>query len=195
MDNLFFGTTARRRALRRQRARRLVLLVWAVSTAGLVVGAPATIAGFNLSERGSLAQTEASPLPISKAITIPHEMDGRGARLSEGHALLDPNALRDRADLPRARKTPYRGASIKEVIYAAGKEFRVDGDYLLAIANCESGLDPRAYNSAGYHGLFQYDESTWGAYGYGSIWDPVAQARTTARLIAQGQSSRWPNCA
>ena len=66
---------------------------------------------------------------------------------------------------------------------------------MVSIAECESGLDPTAYNSAGYHGLFQYDDTTWGAYGYGSIWDPVAQARTTAELLADGQSSRWPNCA
>jgi len=52
-----------------------------------------------------------------------------------------------------------------------------------------------AYNAAGYHGLFQFDEQTWAAYGYGDIYDPTAQSRTAARLIAAGESSRWPNCA
>lgn len=87
------------------------------------------------------------------------------------------------------------GGSITEIIYAAAAEFGLSGDYLLSVAGCESGLNPQAHNAAGYHGLFQFDEQTWSAYGYGSIYDPVAQSRTAARLIAAGQSSRWPNCA
>ena len=85
--------------------------------------------------------------------------------------------------------------SIETIITAAAERYGLDGDYLVSVAECESGLDPNAYNSAGYHGLFQYDESTWDAYGEGSIWDPAAQAETTAMLIADGQSRRWPNCA
>jgi soluble lytic murein transglycosylase-like protein len=85
--------------------------------------------------------------------------------------------------------------SITSVIYAAASEFGLDGSYLLSVASCESALNPGAYNAAGYHGLFQFDQTTWAAYGYGSIYDPTAQARTAARLLAAGQSSRWPNCA
>lgn len=98
------------------------------------------------------------------------------------------------ADTAPAAVTTY-GGSISEIIHQAAAEFGISGDWMVSIAVCESGLDPRAYNSAGYHGLFQYDEATWAEYGYGSIWDPVAQARTTAKLLAMGQSSRWPNCA
>ncbi|MDQ3618926.1 MAG: transglycosylase family protein [Actinomycetota bacterium] len=87
------------------------------------------------------------------------------------------------------------GGSVSDVIYAAAAEFGMDGGYLLSVASCESGLDPGAVSPAGYHGLFQFDEQTWGAYGYGSIYDPTAQARTAARLLAAGQASRWPNCA
>lgn len=85
--------------------------------------------------------------------------------------------------------------SITEIIYAAAAEFGIDPGYLVAVATCESGLDPSAVNPAGYHGLFQFDETTWGAYGYGSIYDPTAQARTAARMLAAGMASRWPNCA
>jgi soluble lytic murein transglycosylase-like protein len=92
--------------------------------------------------------------------------------------------------------TPVAPAgSIEEIIASAATEFGLDPNYLIGVAACESGLDPNAYNEAGYHGLFQFDDQTWGAYGYGSIWDPSAQARTTARLIAAGEGSRWPNCA
>lgn len=90
---------------------------------------------------------------------------------------------------------PVESGSVTDIVQAAAAEFGVDGAYLLSIASCESGLDPGAVNSAGYHGLFQFDQQTWSAYGYGSIYDPVAQARTAARLVAAGQASRWPNCA
>jgi soluble lytic murein transglycosylase-like protein len=91
--------------------------------------------------------------------------------------------------------TTAPSGSVTELIYAAASEFGLDGGYLLSVATCESGLNPGAYNPAGYHGLFQFDQTTWAAYGYGSIYDPAAQARTAARLLAAGQSSRWPNCA
>lgn len=99
------------------------------------------------------------------------------------------------AETTEAVAEPVYGASITDTIYAAAGEFGLSGDYLVSVATCESGLDPGAVNAAGYHGLFQFDETTWAAYGYGSIYDPVAQSRTAARLLAAGQSSRWPNCA
>jgi soluble lytic murein transglycosylase-like protein len=100
---------------------------------------------------------------------------------------------RERAEAEAAE--PQYGDSITETIYAAAAEFGLDGDYLLSVAACESNLDPGAVNEVGYYGLFQFDEPTWVAYGYGSIWDPIAQSRTAARLLAAGEADRWPNCA
>jgi soluble lytic murein transglycosylase-like protein len=94
----------------------------------------------------------------------------------------------------RGPEAPGYDGTVTDIIYAAAAEFGLEGGYLVAVASCESGLDPGAVNPAGYHGLFQFDEQTWAAYGYGSIYDPVAQARTAAELLAAGQSSRWPNC-
>lgn len=90
---------------------------------------------------------------------------------------------------------PAPAGSITEILHAAAAEFGVDPGYLVAVANCESSLNPGAVNPAGYHGLFQFDHPTWGAYGYGSIYDATAQARTAARMLAAGMASRWPNCA
>ena len=98
------------------------------------------------------------------------------------------------AEEPGAPAVPATG-SVTDIIYAAAAEFGLDAGYLVSVASCESGLDPDAVNPAGYHGLFQFDDQTWAAYGYGSIYDPAAQARTAARLLADGHSSRWPNCA
>lgn len=89
----------------------------------------------------------------------------------------------------------YESGSVSGAIAQAAAEFGLSADYLIGVAECESGLDPHAYNAAGYYGLFQFDQTTWSAYGYGSIYDVVAQARTAARLLAAGESSRWPNCA
>ncbi|MBD0293049.1 MAG: transglycosylase family protein [Jiangellaceae bacterium] len=85
--------------------------------------------------------------------------------------------------------------SITEIIYAAAAEYGLSGSYLLSVAACESGLNPSAVNPAGYHGLFQFSTGTWASQGYGSIYDPIAQARTAARMLAAGGAGAWPNCA
>ena len=198
MDRLRFGTTARRKALRRLRRRRIALGLWGLATVGVLAGLPLAgssalglLEDFTGSERARAARGgvvfsgKGSDAPaVSEAIT---ELPQR--------ATPSPVERKDKKGESPITPEAYSGKSVSEIIVMAGAEFGIDGNYLLSIAECESGLDPQAFNSAGYHGLFQYDDSTWGAYGYGSIWDPVAQARTTAKLIADGQASRWPNCA
>ena len=192
LDNLRFGATARRNAQRRQRRRRIALAVWALATIAVVAGVPlARTTALGLLERfasGERAQAARGGIVFGGDSDQPFLSDTR----TELPSRQTPTPLKSN----KQSMTPeaYAGKPVTAIIKMAGAEFGVDGDYLLSIAECESGLDPQAYNSAGYHGLFQYDDSTWSAYGYGSIWDPVAQARTTARLIAQGQASRWPNC-
>ncbi|MPZ90067.1 MAG: transglycosylase SLT domain-containing protein [Actinobacteria bacterium] len=137
----------------------------------------------------------------------------KGVEASDSHASI----VRFRREVFKERKKPVKpepepapaetdepvveaaavvsAGSIEEIIGAAATEFGLDPGYLIEVASCESGLDPSAYNAAGYYGLFQFDEHTWGAYGYGSIWDASAQSRTAGRLIAAGEASRWPNCA
>lgn len=94
-----------------------------------------------------------------------------------------------------AEPAPAPAGSVTEILYAAAAEFGLDGGYLVSVASCESGLNPGAVNPAGYHGLFQFAESTWASYGYGSIYDATAQARTAARMLAAGMAGHWPNCA
>ena len=211
MDNLRFGTTARRKAHRRRRTRRLVLALWTLSVIGVLAGVPLTrTTAIDVFERwavqdagadaarsaagGSLEIGGKPPTHPAPAVTLGH--DGKkklphlvAERRKERREAAETESGTSNVD------AAYEGGDVVSIIQAAGAEFGVDGDYLVSIAECESGLDPQAFNSAGYHGLFQYDDTTWSAYGYGSIWDPVAQARTTAELIADGQASRWPNCA
>ena len=189
-----FGRRAARRAARRRR-----IAISALVTAGAVlVGVPASTAP--LEALGLVGGRDGDSRTPARAVEA-----------SESHAAV----MRFRRELFNRRPPPKRpepaaspasaepeetaegtaGGSIEDVIAAAAAEFGLDGAYLIGVASCESGLDPSAYNSAGYHGLFQFDSQTWAAYGYGSIWDPSAQARTAARLIAAGEASRWPNCA
>lgn len=186
MENLRFGTTARRRARRRQRTRRAVLIIWGLSTLGVGVGAPTIMNVFD-GPAAKPGRPMISPAAAGLVASDP-------INLGRDKADLDPSIAEDsRRSKPKEPKE--QPTSIEAIIREAAAEYGLDGDYLVSIAVCESGLDPRAYNSAGYHGLFQYDEQTWAAYGKGSIWDPEAQAQATAMLIADGQSSRWPNCA
>ncbi len=200
MQHLYFGTRARRRERFKRHALRITLLF----TAAALAGFPGADFGLRLLE---------VPTRALAAVAGAGEPSG-GIETTESAAGM----IRFRRQVFELRPTPtpspteaaevaetetttetlvaadYSG-SITEIIYAAAAEYGLSGSYLLSVASCESGLDPSAYNPAGYHGLFQFDQSTWSAYGYGSIYDPTAQARTAARLIAAGQTSRWPNCA
>jgi peptidoglycan hydrolase-like protein with peptidoglycan-binding domain len=70
---------------------------------------------------------------------------------------------------------------------------------LRKIAQCESGGNPRAVSRTGrYRGKFQFDQSTWEAWG--GRGDPAAapestQDRVALRLYRNRGTAPWPNCA
>jgi soluble lytic murein transglycosylase-like protein len=106
-----------------------------------------------------------------------------------------PEAEATPQEEPSPAPAPAPPPTVPRLIYGAAADAGIDGDYLLSVAYCESSLNPRAVNPAGYYGLFQFDEPTWAEFGYGSIWDPDAQSQTAARMLAAGMYDRWPNCA
>lgn len=189
-QNLLFGARARRRQrLARIRAR-LGLAAWitsAVAAGGGVVTqaeeTPEPVLRGAVSLQSAFVAPVSSPGPGSLSAPGPNPRDA-GNRSGAGRS--SPNS-RPQANAP--------SGPIEDALSAAATEFGVNGDYLRSLAWCESDLDPTASSPAGYYGLFQFDEETWSEYGYGSIWDPVAQARTAARLLAIGEDDRWPNCA
>lgn len=98
--------------------------------------------------------------------------------------------------------------AIKAMIVKWANYYGVSAEWLLRIASCESGYNPNARNrgyTAIVHGvsygnpvgLFQHVEGYWPArataYGVpgASIYDPEAQARVTAGMFRDGQSSAW----
>ncbi|HJR44294.1 MAG TPA: transglycosylase family protein [Actinomycetota bacterium] len=190
MSELHFSRTARRKARRRRIRRR----IGAVGLAAAVLGVPGANLGLDL-VRASLSPDETTLQGELKGVTTSESTQGLlrfKGNLFQSRPTPTPSPTEEPE--PTAPVPPPSGP-VGEIIYAAAAEFGVDEAYLTSVATCESGLDPGAVNPAGYHGLFQFDESTWAAYGYGSIYDPVAQARTAARMLAAGMASRWPNCA
>ena len=74
---------------------------------------------------------------------------------------------------------------------------RVVGLNWSALARCESGGNPRAYNSAGYYGLYQFSRSTWrsvGGSGSPSAASRAEQTRRAQTLFRRAGSSPWPVC-
>lgn len=182
----WFARGARRRARLKRRLRRLIVTTWIVTVLGALAGLPFAGEGLGLlsdpigrlEPRGGVETTESA----TSMLRFRNVM-------FKTRPSPTPTPTEDEAEVAPPPTT------IGGIIYAAAAEFGIDGGYLYSVAVCESGLNTSAYNGAGYHGLFQFDQATWAAYGYGSIYDPAAQARTAARLLAAGQTSRWPNCA
>jgi Transglycosylase-like domain len=175
----------RARGRGRRRLVRLVSTVGAATVAGSSLGLPSG---------AELLRPTVGPEPASEGV----EASDSAAALVRFRRTFGarPAPRRENRSHPAGNKDAgaRRPPSLADIVYRAAAEFGVDGGVLLGVARCESDLDPAATSGAGYYGLFQFDRETWAAYGYGSIYDPMAQARTAARLIAAGETSRWPNC-
>ena len=191
MERLHFG----RRARRRVRWRRIVIGAWIASLAPTAVGAP-TGMGF----LGRLAEPDLGAPGVQTSDSAAALLRFRRGLFAARPTPPEPKpaerrrARSDREGPSSATPAP-QPTSVTGIVRAAAAEYGLAGDYLVGVAACESDLDPNASSDSGYYGLFQFDAQTWTAYGYGSIYDPVAQARTAARLLSEGHTSRWPNCA
>lgn len=210
MDHLYFGARARRKARRRQ----LVLGTWIAGLVAALLGVPgATVAAGLLHRSGrgpDLAGAMGSSLgaktsdQAERIIPRPERQPATETRrLARPQPARTQRKARPQHHQVKARPAPtvsptptlvYSG-SVTSVIDAAARVAGVSADYLVSVARCESGLDATAYNPSGYYGLFQFDRVTWEAFGNGSIYDPAAQSLAAARLLAAGETSRWPNCA
>ncbi len=189
MERLAFGIRAQRRARRRRLKRRLAF----ASIVMTLLGFPGATLGLELVERliGPDPQRIARGAETSESAT---SLLRFRSRLFDSRP-VQPEESEEQAEAEQPQTATAELTPITEIISQAAAEFGLSSDYLLSVAECESTLNHYAYSPAGYHGLFQFDFATWEAYGYGDIYNPEAQARTAARLIAAGQTERWPNCA
>lgn len=66
-----------------------------------------------------------------------------------------------------------------------------------ALAECESGGNPRAVNPAGYYGLYQFSVPTWNSVGGSGMPHHASPAEQTHRaqiLYSRSGRSPWPYC-
>ena len=73
-----------------------------------------------------------------------------------------------------------------------------DGLNWAALAHCESGGNPQAYNAAGpYYGLYQFSASTWHSVGGAGIPTDASSSEQTYRaqiLYNRSGAGQWPVC-
>lgn len=200
MERLSFGARARRRA----RLKRLMPWMWLASILMMAMGVPGSNLGVDALQRlGGMDRSELRGIETSESAAGLMKFRG-GTFQSRPAATPEPTPPPTPTPEPAAAPAvapaveaapPAPEGSVTAIIYAAAAEYGLSGPYLLSVAACESGLNPSAVNPAGYYGLFQFSSSTWATNGYGSIYDPTAQARTAARMLASGGAGHWPNCA
>jgi uncharacterized protein YraI len=83
---------------------------------------------------------------------------------------------------------------IVAIIYAAAAQYGQNGDDMLRVAQCESGLDP--YNVTPPYsasGLFQFLPGTWASTPFADqdIFDPVANANAAGWMWSVGRRGEW----
>jgi len=175
---------------------------------GLVLGLFTLVAG----------PVVAVALTTSTQASLPSSSGASAARVPLGaidrvaRDVPEPLVLRAREPIPPPTPTPaprpapaihrvsipsrsYPPGSVAAIIYAAAARWGVSGSWMVSIARCESGLNPRSYNPRGpYYGLFQFLTSTFVHNGGTNIWDAADQANIAAKMLAHGQAWQW-SCA
>ncbi|HEX8003283.1 MAG TPA: ubiquitin-like domain-containing protein [Mycobacteriales bacterium] len=87
---------------------------------------------------------------------------------------------------------------VTEVVYYGTRRRTVDDLNWRALAQCESGNNPRAVGGGGlYRGLYQFRMSTW--YSVGGTGDPINASREeqtyrAKKLYLRAGRSPWPYC-
>jgi hypothetical protein len=84
----------------------------------------------------------------------------------------------------KAKRTTYAATGVEHLNWRA-------------LADCEASGNPRAYNPAGYYGLYQFDVRTWHGVGGRGVPTSASAAEQTYRaqlLYKQRGSSPWPVC-
>ena len=162
----------------------------AVAAAALAAAAPAAPAA---------ASADALRAPLASEPTLRAQMRGHQHRLLLAR-------YRSVADAPSPGATTWSNGRLTQAISAAKaqraerkaeREFRPTGTFA-AIAQCESGGNPRAIGGGGtFRGLYQFDVGTWqsvGGTGDPAAASPAEQTRRAQILYARSGSSPWPVC-
>ena len=92
-------------------------------------------------------------------------------------------------------------SDVEQIIRDAANKYDLDGDRLVAMAQCESSLNPNSVNYNYYEngnpsGLFQHISGYYPAraekYGYSTdVFDAYSNANVSAAMIADGLAHLW----
>lgn len=129
------------------------------------------------------------------------EMGDVASTIEEEAVLWASEALKTQPVAPRPPIVVPTG-EIQNLIVTYATQYGVSPSYLLAVAKCESGYNPGAYNPRDTDGLpavglFQYKTRTFNWFASESglavndIWNPHHQAQLTAWAFANGLASHW----
>lgn len=181
---------------------RIALILSGVLVALAIIAAPASARNTSCENKGLLASYRSNYLAVAKLHG--KRAPGRNIRrfgLKSGKPSTCAKLRRSRDTLVRMRMpkpaasyvntgSPYVQPAHTATIHAGGT--------LSAIAQCESGGNPRAVDPSGtYRGKYQFDLPTWQSVG--GSGDPAAapeaeQDRRAAILYARSGAATWPVC-
>lgn len=111
---------------------------------------------------------------------------------SGGGANPEPEAAPAPAAAPAAPASS--GNPIIDIITEAAIKYGQNPQAMIAVARCESGLNPNAYNArSGASGLFQFLPGTWRTTPFAShsIFDAWASANAAAWMWSVGRRGEW----
>jgi uncharacterized protein YabE (DUF348 family) len=128
--------------------------------------------------------------------------------LKEGKVGIEVRTFREtyldgKLDSRQLVSTKVTEKPVTEVLLVGTKKMpdnapAADGLNWAALANCESGGNPQAYNSAGpFYGLYQFMESTWHAVGGVGLPTDASSSEQTYRaqiLYNRSGAGQWPVC-
>jgi hypothetical protein len=134
-----------------------------------------------------LTMPEGSPLQLTGSTSGPWQQVRYGGYLGWAHgnwiAIGQPEAS------PASNQGP-----IIDLITEAAWRYGQSPAAMIAVARCESELNPKAYNrSSGASGLFQFLPSTWRSTPYAnySIFNAWASANAAAWMWSVGRRGEW----
>jgi uncharacterized protein YraI len=189
----------------------------ASSTGGAGVRGTATVVTSLLNMRGGpgVSYGIVAQLPYGTTVQIigdPQAGDGRtwvevtAKGTGQGYVAAEfldageaPRAAQADAPAPTSTPTPSAapastGGSVTDIITEAANRYGQSPSAMLAVAKCESHLDPSAVNSrSGASGLFQFLPGTWKStpYASSSIFDAWANANAAAWMWSVGRRGEW----
>ncbi|MGZ0150472.1 transglycosylase family protein [Kribbella sp. WER1] len=140
----------------------------------ILIGQTLTLDGV----KSSASQDQAPRLSPKAETRKSDSNDGQQSRTKQS----DSNRTSRSADRPQASNS--------------GSKANLSGAWA-KVANCESSGNPRAVNSGGYYGLFQFDLQTWrsvGGSGNPTNASAGEQLMRAKKLYSQRGASPWPVC-